>query len=125
MSDTHCYDEGNIFAKILRGEIPCDKVYESTHALAFVDINPQAKAHALVIPKGAYLSFADFSTHATEDEITDFIRAVGETARLLSVADSGYRLISNTGRDAKQEVPHFHVHICGGETLGPMLCKRD
>lgn len=115
------YDSQNIFAKILRGEIPCNKIAENDNALAFYDISPQAKAHALVIPKGAYVSFADFSQNASAQEMASWIRLIGEVARTLGVEESGYRLISNAGADAKQEVPHLHVHILGGEPLGAIL----
>jgi len=115
------YDPDNIFARILRGEIPCNKLYETDHALAFHDINPQAPVHALVIPKGQYESFADFSANADDDEIAGFIRAVGHVARQLGVEESGYRLLANHGPDSHQEVPHLHVHIFGGRRLGPML----
>lgn len=117
------YDNGNVFAKILRGEIPCDKIYENAHALAFYDARPQAKTHALVVPKGAYVSFADFSARATAEEIAEFVRAVGETARLLGVEETGYRLLANHGADANQEVPHLHFHVCGGENLGKLIAK--
>ena len=115
------YDDSNIFAKILRGEIPCDKVYEDAHALAFRDINPQAASHVLVIPKGDYLSLDDFSTKASDAEIAGYVRAVGRVARDLGLAESGYRLLANHGRDANQEVPHLHFHIFGGQKLGAML----
>jgi len=115
------YDPQNIFAKILRGEIPCDKVYEDDWALAFNDINPQAPVHVLVIPKGAYVSMDDFTATASADEITGFYRAVGQVARDLNLAAPGYRALNNTGTDGGQEVPHFHVHIFGGKKLGPML----
>ncbi|MBM3502600.1 MAG: histidine triad nucleotide-binding protein [Alphaproteobacteria bacterium] len=117
------YDPNNIFAKILRGEIPCKKVYEDTHALAFHDIRPQAPTHVLVIPKGPYVSFDDFSAKASAAEIAGFVAAVGKVARDLGVATSGYRLIANHGANSHQEVPHFHVHILGGRALGPMLVK--
>ncbi|MHB1305195.1 MAG: histidine triad nucleotide-binding protein [Acidiphilium sp.] len=115
------YDDGNIFAKILRGEIPCRKVREDEYALAFHDINPQAPLHVLVIPKGRYVSFADFSANATEAEIAGFFRAVGAVARDLGMEDGGYRLLANMGPDSHQEVPHFHVHLFAGKPLGPML----
>ena len=115
------YDPNNIFARILRSEIPCQKIFENEHALAFHDINPQAPVHVLVIPKGAYVSFDDFSAHATPAEIVGFIRAVGEVARAQGVAASGYRILANHGPDSHQEVPHFHVHIFGGRRLGRML----
>lgn len=115
------YDTDNIFAKILRGEIPCDKVYEDDHVLAFNDIGPQAPVHVLVIPKGAYVSQDDFTANATDGEIAGLWRAVGQIARDLGVAESGYRTIQNTGPNGGQEVPHFHVHICGGRKLGRMI----
>jgi histidine triad (HIT) family protein len=115
------YDSSNIFARILRGEIPAKKIYEDDHALAFHDIHPQAKVHALVIPKGAYVSWADFSARANEAEIAGFVRAVGKVAKQLGVEDSGYRLLANHGPDSHQEVPHLHVHIFGGQRLGRML----
>ena len=115
------YDPNNVFAKILRGELPCDKVHESEHALAFRDINPLTPAHVLVIPKGKYVSMDDFTAAASAEEIAGFFRAIGETARKLGVDKSGYRFLSNHGRDAHQEVPHFHVHVFGGAPLGPML----
>jgi histidine triad (HIT) family protein len=118
------YDPNNIFAKILRGEIPCKKAHESAHALAFHDINPQAPTHILVIPKGAYVSADDFSVQASAAEIEDFWRSVGAVARQAGVDAGGYRLIANHGGDAHQEVPHFHIHILGGRPLGPMLVKR-
>lgn len=118
------YDPENIFAKILRGEIPCGKVYESEHALAFRDITPQAPEHVLVIPRGAYVSMMDFSANAADEEIAGFFRAVGETARMLGLEDGGYRLIANNGEAANQEVPHLHFHILAGRSLGPMLTKQ-
>ena len=115
------YDEQNVFAKILRGELPCNKVLETEHSLALHDINPVAAIHVLVIPKGAYVSWDDFSARASDDEIADFVRAVGEAARLTGADAQGYRMLSNTGKRARQEVPHLHVHIFGGQPLGPML----
>jgi histidine triad (HIT) family protein len=117
------YDPQNIFAKILRGEIPCKRVYEDEWALAFHDINPQAPEHVLVIPKGAYVSWDDFSASASEAEITGFVRAVGQVARDLGLVTPGYRLLANVGMDAHQEVPHLHVHIFAGKPLGPMLMR--
>ncbi|WP_022680735.1 histidine triad nucleotide-binding protein [Sandarakinorhabdus limnophila] len=117
------YDENNIFARILRGEIPCKRVHETPHALAFHDINPQAPIHVLVIPKGPYRSWADFSATASEAEIAGFVRAVGEVAKLLGLEEPGYRLLANAGVNAHQEVPHLHVHIFGGKALGPMLAR--
>ena len=105
------YDKENIFAKILRGEIPCDKVYEDEYALAFNDIAPQAPIHALVIPKGEYISFDDFSSTASAEEITGFYRAAQKVAAELGLKEGGYRTLANTGSDAHQEVPHFHLHI--------------
>lgn len=117
------YDESNIFARILRGEIPCRKVYEDEHALAFHDINPQAPLHVLVIPKGPYVSWDDFSARAGEGEIAGFVRAVGQVAREAGLVEPGYRLLANIGEDGHQEVPHLHVHIFGGRPLGPMLAR--
>ena len=118
---TQPYDDKNIFAKILRGEIPSSKVYEDDHALAFHDINPQAPVHILVIPKGAYVSWDDFSTKASADEIAGFVRAVGHVAREQGLVAPGYRLLANTGGHGHQEVPHLHVHLFGGRQLGAML----
>jgi len=118
------YDDNNIFAKILRGEIPCKKVYEDAHALAFHDINPQAPVHVLVVPKGKYVSWDDFSAKASAEEIAGFVRAVGQVARELKLDVPGYRLLANIGADGGQEVPHLHIHVFGGRRLGPML-RRD
>lgn len=115
------YDPANIFARILRGEIPCNKVFENEHALAFHDIAPQAALHVLVIPKGAYVSWDDFSAKAGDTEIAGFIRAVGHVARDLGLVDPGYRLLANIGADGGQEVPHLHVHLFGGQALGRMI----
>ena len=115
------YDSNNIFARILRGEIPCKKVYEDDHALAFHDINPQARTHVLVIPKGAYVSLDDFTERASDAEIAALIRAVGKVARELGLAESGYRILANHGRDSRQEVPHLHIHIFGGQDLGRLI----
>ena len=115
------YDDSNIFARILRREIPNRVVYENEWALAFEDIAPQAPVHVLVIPRGRYCSSADFSTAATDAEIAGFWRAVGHVARMLGLEDAGYRLLANMGVHAGQEVPHFHVHLFGGRPLGPML----
>ena len=117
------YDDQNIFAKILRGEIPCAKVHEDEHALAFHDINPLAPSHVLVIPKGAYVSWDDFSERGSEAEIAGFVRAVGTVARGLGLAEPGYRLLANVGGHGGQEVPHLHVHLFGGRQLGPMLAR--
>ena len=115
------YDETNIFARILRGEIPCKKAYEDQWALAFHDINPLAPVHVLVIPKGNYVSFADFSSTASMEEIAGFMRAVGKLAKDLGLEAQGYRLLTNMGEHSGQEVPHFHVHLFGGRPLGRML----
>ena len=115
------YDPNNIFARILRGEIPNKTVYEDDHVLAFHDINPQTKVYVLVIPKGAYVSFADFSQNASPEEITAFMRAAGKIARDLGVEEDGYRILSNHGVHAAQEVPHFHLHLFGGQRLGRMI----
>jgi diadenosine tetraphosphate (Ap4A) HIT family hydrolase len=118
---TKPYDDQNVFAKILRGEIPSRKVYEDAFAYAFHDINPQAPIHILVIPKGAYVSWDDFSARADEAEIAGFVRAVGHVAREAGLVAPGYRLLANTGFDGNQEIPHLHVHIFAGKPLGPML----
>ena len=118
------YDPNNVFAKILRGEIPCKKVHEDAHTLAFHDIRPQAPVHVLVIPKGAYVSWDDFAATASDAEVVAFTRAVGAVARMVGVADAGYRLLSNIGTNGHQEVPHLHVHIFGGRPLGRMLPKE-
>ncbi|MEQ8814933.1 MAG: histidine triad nucleotide-binding protein [Thalassobaculum sp.] len=115
------YDPNNIFARILRGEIPNKTVYEDEYALAFHDINPQTPTHVLVIPKGAYVSFADFSAEASDAEIVGFVRAVGKVARDLGAEDPGYRILANNGADARQEVPHLHVHVFAGTDLGRMI----
>ena len=120
---TKPYDDTNIFARILRGELPCKKVHEDDHVLAFHDINPAAPTHILVIPKGAYVSWDDFSANGSDAEIAAFVRAVGRIARDQGLVASGYRLLANTGGDAGQEVPHLHVHIFGGQPLGPMLSR--
>jgi len=117
------YDDSNIFARILRGEIPSKTVYEDDFALAFHDINPQAPDHILVIPKGRYVSWDDFSAHAPDAQIAGFVRAVGAIAREAGMVEPGYRLLANVGRDAHQEVPHLHVHIFAGRALGPMLAR--
>jgi diadenosine tetraphosphate (Ap4A) HIT family hydrolase len=120
---THPYDETNIFARILRGEIPCSRVYEDDYAFAFNDIAPQAPTHVLVIPKGAYVSWDDFSERAPADEIAGFVRAVGHVARELGLVAPGYRLLANAGLNSGQEVPHLHIHLFGGRPLGPMLAR--
>jgi diadenosine tetraphosphate (Ap4A) HIT family hydrolase len=118
------YDTNNIFAKILRGEIPCKQVYEDDFALAFHDINPQAAVHVLVIPKGEYVSMADFTANAPSELMAGFFRAVGKVAEDLSLVEPGYRILANAGENAHQEVPHLHIHIFGGRPLGPMLDNR-
>jgi len=115
------YDRNNVFARILRGEIPCKKVYEDEHVLAFHDARPQTPTHILVIPKGAYVSLADFSAKASDVEIAALFRAVGAIAREHGLDESGYRILANNGRDANQEVPHLHIHIFGGRPLGGMI----
>ena len=115
------YDDNNIFARILRGKIPCKKIHETEHSLAFHDIMPQAPVHVLVIPKGAYVDMSDFAARASADECTDFFRAIGDVARLTGLENEGYRAISNCGVNSGQEVPHLHVHLVGGRTLGKML----
>lgn len=115
------YDPNNVFAKILRGELPCSKVYENEYALAFNDISPQAPVHVLVIPKGPYVSMDDFSKIASLEEIAGFTRAIGETARILGLDENGYRTVTNIGHDGLQEVQHLHTHIFGGTRLGSML----
>jgi diadenosine tetraphosphate (Ap4A) HIT family hydrolase len=118
------YDRNNVFARILRGEIPCKKVYEDEHVLAFHDISPQTPTHILVIPKAEYVSLDDFFEKASLAEIGALVRALGNIAREQGVADTGYRILANTGRAAHQEVPHFHVHLFGGRDLGAMLPSR-
>jgi diadenosine tetraphosphate (Ap4A) HIT family hydrolase len=120
---TQPYDNDNVFARILRGEIPSRKVYEDEHVLAFHDTNPLAPTHVLVIPKGPYVSWDDFSERASNEEIAAFVRAVGRISREAGLVASGYRLLANVGGDAGQEVPHLHVHIFAGRPLGPMLAR--
>jgi diadenosine tetraphosphate (Ap4A) HIT family hydrolase len=120
---TQPYDDNNIFARILRGELPSRKVYEDEWALAFHDINPLAPVHILVVPKGPYVSWDDFSEKASAEEIVGFIRAVGKVARDQQLVVQGYRLLANTGKRSGQEVPHLHVHVFGGQPLGPMLAR--
>jgi diadenosine tetraphosphate (Ap4A) HIT family hydrolase len=115
------YDDNNVFAKILRGEIPAKKVYEDDFALAFHDIAGKAPVHVLVIPKGKYLSIADFGSNASEAEITGFYRAVAKVANDLGLVNEGFRTIANTGLNGGQEVPHYHVHLLGGKKIGPMV----
>lgn len=120
---TQTYDETNVFARILRGELPCRKVYEDDYALAFHDLSPQAPVHILVIPKGPYVSWDDFSERGSDEEIAGFVRAVGHVAREQGLVRPGYRLLANVGPDSGQEVPHLHVHLFGGRRLGPMLAR--
>ena len=117
------YDKNNIFAKILRGEIPCKKIYENKYVLSFHDINPQKKIHALVIPKGSYVDLDDFLENAKEEEILELFKAIPHVAKLLEVSNvkGGYRTLSNTGKNGGQEVPHLHFHIFGGEKVGKMV----
>jgi diadenosine tetraphosphate (Ap4A) HIT family hydrolase len=119
------YDDANIFARILRGEIPAKKVFEDEHALAFHDIAPQAPVHVLVIPKGRYVSVADFATGATAEEIAGFWRAVARVAKDLGLEAPGYRVLMNMGADGGQEVPHYHVHLFGGRALGRMVARAE
>ncbi len=118
------YDSSNIFAKILKGDIPCKKVLETPYALAFEDLYPKAPIHVLIIPKGPYVSFSDFSQNASPAEIVGFFKSVGDVAKKLGLEESGYRILSNSGTDAHQEVPHFHIHLVGGKSLGPLLATR-
>ena len=111
------YDENNVFAKMLKGDIPVNKIYEDDYAIAFADIHPKAPTHLLVIPKGAYTDFSDFTTKAAADEISGFFKAVGNVAENNGLTENGYRLVMNTGRDGGQEVPHLHVHILAGKKL--------
>lgn len=120
---TKPYDDQNIFAKILRDEIPSKRVYEDEFAIAFHDINPQAPTHILVIPRGSYVSWDDFSAKAPDAEIAGFVRAVGQVARDFGMVAPGYRLLANVGQDSGQEVPHLHVHIFAGKPMGPMLAR--
>jgi histidine triad (HIT) family protein len=120
---TQAYDENNIFARILRGELPCSKVFEDEHVLAFRDINPLAPTHILVIPKGPYVSWDDFSAKASDEEIGAFVRAIGKIARDERLVEDGYRVLANVGVNSGQEVPHLHAHIFAGRPLGPMLAR--
>jgi histidine triad (HIT) family protein len=117
------YDRNNVFARILRGELPCTKVYEDEHVLAFRDIAPQAPSHVVLIPKGDYVSADDFSAIASDAELAAFMRAINKIAAAEGIAETGFRLLANTGKDGHQDVPHFHMHIVGGRDLGPMLRK--
>jgi diadenosine tetraphosphate (Ap4A) HIT family hydrolase len=115
------YDPQNVFARIIRGELPCNKVYEDEHVLAFHDVRPQAPVHIVLIPKGEYVSVDDFSERGSDAELTAFMRAIARLARDAGVSEGGYRILANHGRAAHQEVPHFHLHLFGGRDLGPML----
>ena len=123
--DRMAYDDENVFAKVLRGEIPCDKVHEDDHALAFNDIDPQRPVHVLVIPKGRYVDVGDFAANASDAEIAGLFRAVGKVAEKTGVAKDGYRILSNVGAHGHQEVPHLHVHVFGGADAGPMIKRQD
>ena len=115
------YDKNNIFAKILRGEIPCKKVYENDHVLAFHDVNPQKKIHVLVIPKGEYIDLDDFNKNASDKEIVELSKAITHVSNLLGAKDNGYRSLTNIKSDGGQEVPHLHFHIFAGEKIGKMV----
>lgn len=117
------YDTDNIFAKILRGEIPNDTVFENDHALAFHDIAPQAPVHVMVIPKGPYEDFASFAANASTEEHVALNQAIAETVKALGLEEGGYRLLVNNGPDSGQEIPHLHYHVCGGHPLGPLLSR--
>ena len=121
----YSYDDQNIFAKILRGEIPNNTVLETEHSLAFRDLYPQAPTHVLVIPKGAYVCFDDFAQNASEPEIVDYVRAVGEVCKMEGVEADGFRMIANAGLHGVQEIPHLHVHILAGRPLGRMLAPAS
>ena len=118
------YDPSNIFARILLGELPCKKIAEDEHTLAFEDINPQAPVHILVIPKGSYVDWSDFTRNASDVEQSSFTKMIGHVANIAGITDSGYRVISNSGNDGHQEVPHLHMHVLGGAAIGPMVSKR-
>ena len=117
------YDDTNIFARILRNELPSRRIYEDEWAVAFHDINPQAPVHVLVIPRGRYVSWSDFAAAASEAEIAGLFRAVASVAAQLQLEEAGYRVLSNMGMQSGQEVPHLHIHLFGGGPLGPMLAK--
>ena len=118
------YDSNNIFAKILRGEIPCQKIDEDEHTFSFADINPQAPVHILVIPKGAYCDWADFAETASAVEIAAFTKAIHRVTELTGISKTGYRMISNTGLNSHQEVPHLHMHVLGGAPVGPLVLVK-
>ena len=115
------YNKNNIFAKILRGEVPCKKVYENEHVLAFYDVNPQKKIHVLVIPKGEYIDLDDFNSNASDKEIIELSKAITHVSTLIGSKDKGYRTLTNSGNDGGQEVPHLHFHIFAGEKIGKMV----
>ena len=117
------YDRTNVFARILRGELPCTKVYEDEHVLAFRDIAPLAPNHVVLIPKGEYVSADDFTARASEAELVAFMRAIGKIAAAEGIAEGGYRILSNHGQTAHQAVPHFHLHLFGGRDLGARLLQ--
>ena len=118
------YDKNNIFAKILRGEIPCKVIDEDEYTLSFADINPQAPVHILVIPKGAYTDWSDFAVQASNAETSAFFKAIGRVAELTGISETGYRVISNIGPDSHQEVPHLHMHVLGGKPIGPLVVAK-
>ena len=119
------YDQTNIFAKIIAGEVPCDEVYNDKNVLAFKDVSPAAPMHVLVIPKGEYVSFNDFATKAGTEKLANFFQTVQKIASDLGLEQDGYRLITNHGKNASQTVPHFHVHILGGKPLGGLLADDN
>jgi len=119
------YDKNNVFAKIIRGEIPAHKIYEDEKLLAFHDISKAAPTHVLVIPKGEYVNFSDFTAKAKVEEIAYFFKKISEISKLVGADESGFRILSNTGSDAHQTVPHFHVHILAGKKLGPLLSSDN
>lgn len=118
------YDPTNPFARILKGELPCEPLFDNEFALAIADADPQAPVHALVLAKGHYEDLEQFTRDATPDQITGFFRAISETARCLGLDETGYRVVANKGADAGQEVPHLHVHVIGGMKLGPIVSKE-
>ena len=117
------YDSSNILARVVRGELPSNVVVDSAHSLALHDIAPLAAIHVLVVPKGDYVSFEDFATNASDAEIVDLVRTIGKAATETGADAQGYRILANTGKRAGQEIPHLHVHLFGGQPLGPMLAK--
>ncbi len=119
------YDDDNVFAKILRGELPANKVYEDDFVVAFDDINPQTPVHVLIVPKAAYVDYADFIENADAEQVIGFFKAVNHVAHLTGVAETGYRLVTNNGASAGQIVFHFHMHLYGGRPLGGMVRRAD